>query len=229
MRKCIILTIILLKSCYNYAQSIDNKINLYFGYSFGGFLGKEIIKEGNFISPALYPNYKHLEGFSFKVLDKINPYLSLGLDFANSSSSMWESQEYNDYLNSKIQLYSLCPTIQLHNKFKKTGVLNRIKLFIDIAPTVGLSKLTLINPLFDIQSRDKAISQPKNSLDPFYGVKGNIGLGLAIRQAIGLYVIYSLNHNWITSKLYNDNHFSSSLLGFGAVIRFKKDKYYFTR
>jgi len=209
------------------AQVIDNKVNIYAEYIIGIFHGKELIEEKNFIYPSLYNNLKDIDGISLKWLYKNHQHISLGINVILLQASNWEYTGHSEYHGSKIKMQSISPTIQFHSKFSETNIFNRGRVFIEIGPTVGLSKLTLSNPLFDIQNEKDAVSIPMKSNDIFYGLTGNVGLEWAITQLIGIYITYSLQFNWVTSKLYNDNQFTSSQLGIGIIMKFKKDKRYF--
>lgn len=227
MKNVVLITFLFLLSFFCQAQLIDNKINIYFGYNQGGFHGKETIKEGSFISPSLYSNYSDLMELSFKAYVKRNKFYSLGLGFNSLNASGWKMASSQIYNNSKIKQYSLSPTIQIHNKFAETGIFNRIRIFLEIAPNVGLSELTLANPLFDIQGQNGIVSQPMNSRNIFYGIKSNVGFELSITRAFGIYLSYSIQQNWVKSKLYNDNKFLCSNIGIGLVIRLEKDKRFY--
>jgi hypothetical protein len=227
MRRIILIAILLFLSHSGHAQLLDNKINMYIGYNTGAFLGKESVNKGSFIFPSLYSNFHDLMILSFKTIVKGNQYYSFGVGFNNLYASGWETDKSQIYNNSMIKQYSLSPIIQIHNKYEETGIFNRITGFFEIAPTIGLSNLTLEYPLFDIQDQNGNISQPMSSYDIFYGIKCDVGFNLAITRAFGIYFAYSIQHNWINSKLYNDNQFSSSQLGLGLVIRFEKDKRYY--
>lgn len=233
MRKIVLIAITLFLSYFSHAQLLDNKINIYIGYNQGAFHGKEMVNEGSFISPSLYPNYNDLTELSFKALVKRNKFYSLGLGFNNLNASAWNTTSgwnmvsFRIYNNSKIKQYSLTPTIQIHNKFAKTGVFNRIKLFFEIAPTIGLSELTLVYPLFDIQNQNEIVSQPMNSRDIFYGIESNVGFELSITRTFGLFFSYSIQQNWVKSKLYNDNKFFCSNIGLGLVIRLIQNKRFY--
>lgn len=224
MKKTVLITITLLVSFFSQAQLIDNKMNIYFGYSTGVFHGKETIKDGSFIFPSLYANYTDLKGLSFKCLVNSNPIYSLGLGFNYSAASGWASSISEIYTNSQIHQYSLSPVIQFHTKFTETGIYNRIKGIFEIAPSFGFSDLTLATPLFDIQSQSGIVSQPMNSRDIFYGIGSKAGAELSVTHRLGIYVAYSFQHNWITSKLYNDKGFSSSQLCLGLIMRLERFK-----
>ncbi|NLD48864.1 MAG: hypothetical protein GX660_17015 [Clostridiaceae bacterium] len=223
-----LLTIFITVSLNCRAQIIDNKINLYGGYERGRFYGNGSINENNFIYPSLYPNLKSLNGISLKILyNHPIQFFGFGVTFTHLKGIGWKSPDSPEYNGSKVILHSLSPTIQIHSKLTGKGVFNRFRLFFEIAPGIGLSKLTLSNPIFDIQSGNSIISQPMNSFDLFYGFKRDSGIELAINQNVNVYFSYSYSRNWIKSKLYADKHFSSSCLSLGAILRLRKIKQLF--
>jgi hypothetical protein len=209
------------------AQLIDNRIDLSLGVGYISFFGDRKIKEDNFISPSLYPNYSDLRELSFKVLVKQNKLYSLGLSLNSLDASGWKNSGSSLYDNSKIKQVGLSPVMQIHTKFTEIGVFNRIKIFLEIAPTIGLSELALSNQLFDIQDQNGSVPQPMDSRDLFYGIKSNVGFELSLTRAFGLYFSYSIQQNWVKSKLYNDSKFSYSNLGLGLVVRLEKNKRFY--
>jgi hypothetical protein len=206
---------------------IDNRFNIYLRYGAGGFSGKKILQENNYISPSVYANYKNLTDYSFKGLTKTGEVISFGLGFDYTEASDWALLGYNDYNNSSIKLYSFSPIIQFHNRLKESGFLNRIRTYVEIAPTVGVSNLLLTNPLFDIQSNGYLVSAPLKSNNIFYGAKGEVGFELFVTHYLGLCASYAYNYNLITSKFYNDNHFSDSQFLLGVFVRCIKDKRFY--
>jgi hypothetical protein len=208
-----------------YPQFLDNKTNIYIGGNYGFSHGKSMVVEESFVYPSLYSNYKDIKGISIKVLYKNNQLYSLGLSFNNLLASEWENQEYLNYSKSLNNMYTLCPTIQLHNKHNEIGIFNRLKGLIEVSPVIGLSKLSLNKNLFDIRSNSNTVSQPMASNNFFFGIKGGIGFELSVTKIFGIYLMYNMGHNWLSSKLYFDKSFYFSTFDFGLVVRFEKDKF----
>ena len=226
--KKIILFLIAGLFCYDsFAQQINNKINIYFGYSLVGFSGKKVLTEGDFISTSLYANYRDIKGPSFKGLIELNPICSLGLGFDVLSSSNWKYQEYTDFVGSNMTQYSLSPVIQFHTKRKQTGITNRIRAYVEIAPHIGKSEVNLKKSYYDLEGNNGSLPSPMNSNELFFGVKGATGLEMGISNFIGLYIAYSCQNNWITSRLSNDKQIFSSQIGGGIFLKLKKDKRFF--
>jgi hypothetical protein len=213
--------------CPLFSQYIDNKVNFYFSYNTGQYSGNNNINKKGFIYPSLYSNYKNLSGYTIKSLFKGGQLFNLGLGIDYLSASGWKAPKYNYYSNSLNAQYSIAPIIQFHNKFTDTGFSNRVKVFFEIGPTIGLSELELSNQLIDIEGSSGIVSSQKKSTELFYAIKGNAGFELSLTRVIGVSLAYSFQPGWIRSDLYQDTQFSSALLNLGLFIKFKKDKLFF--
>jgi hypothetical protein len=211
------------------AQIIDNKINVYIGYGLADIHGNKILHEDDFISPSLFANYIQSNDMSFKILVKQNQFLSLGFCYNTYNAFNWKNQQYIDYNESTLKQYSFSPIIQFHNKMKESGLQNRIKLYMEVAPIIGMSDLQLTYSLFDIQSNKGDVSLPLNSNDPFYGVKVSVGTEVSINHYLGVFISCTGQKCWISSNLYNDKHFSNMQIEGGLFLRLLKDKRYFYR
>ena len=222
IRLLILITFPFLKS---EAQLLNNKISVVAEYSPKMvFSGDKVLIVDDFQYPSLYQNYNESSGGALKVINNFSSYASFGMEYQVAQASEWECKDYEDYNGSGIVLHSLSPVFQIHNKFYESGVFNRLRLIIEVSPTVGISGISVVNPLFDIQGQSNNISQPMKSRDIFYGIKGRIGMELAISKLFGMSFSYSIQKNWIKSKLYVDDTFSYSNAAVGVVIRLEKDK-----
>lgn len=207
------------------AQLLNNEISVVAEYSPKMvFTGDQMLIVEDFQYPSLYPNFNESSGGSLKVMVNFSSYVSTGMEYQVVQASKWECKDYEDYNGSGIVLHSLSPVFQIHNKFYESGVFNRLRLIIEVSPTVGISGISVVNPLFDIQGQNSIISQPMKSSDIFYGIKGRIGMEFAISGLFGMSFSYSIQKNWINSKLYVDDTFSYSNAAVGVVIRLEKDK-----
>ncbi|MGV8096146.1 MAG: hypothetical protein AB2L24_30200 [Mangrovibacterium sp.] len=223
----IILGIAFLRSLNCHAQVIDNHFSISAEYVTGVFYGKEDIKEKDFIYPSLYNNFTNLSGISLNASYKIHPHISLGINMDLLDASDWEYDDHSDYTGSEIKLKSMAPLIRIHNKFSNINFSNRGKIFIEAGPVIGLSRITLANPLFDIRDGNYPTSSPMRSEDPLYGIKGGAGLEWGITQSVGIIATYSIQRNWVSSKLYSDSSFTSSQLSLGLVMKLMKYKRFF--
>jgi hypothetical protein len=223
---CLAVIIISGSICCN-AQLIANKFSVYAGYETGSFHGNELINETNFTYPSLYPNFKSLSGFSLKILYNSGMYFGFGVSFSHLQANNWEYPDSMLYQGSKANMNSLSADIQVRTKFTETGIFNRTRIFLNISPTIGLSKLSLTNPLFDIREGNNSIPQPEGSSDPYYGLKGNLGAEVSLTQMIGIFIDYSYGYYRVSSDLYSDSHFANSVIEAGLVVKLMKNKRYF--
>jgi hypothetical protein len=212
---------------YSNGQIIDNKINLSLGYIAGKFGGDEMFHNKGFISPSLYSNYDNLNGISFKGIFLKNQLFNFGASINYFSVSEWNTDSYTDYLNSGVKQYSFAPLVQIHNKLAECGFLNRVGFFLEIAPTLGLSKLSLSNPLIEIHNGNTVIEQPAGSNDLFWGIKGGIGIEASINQDIALFLGSFTGYYLVNSKMYADTHFTNYSLEAGIIVKLLKNKRYF--
>ena len=209
------------------AQLISNKLKIYAGYGAGGFQGDKSTIENNFIYPSLYANYTKLDGISLKVLYNFKTHFSFGITYSNMHASTWEYPDSNYYHGSEVIMHSLSADIQMHTKLAETGIWNRVRLFLEISPTAGISKLSLTNPLFDIQAGNNPVAQPDGSSDNYFGFRGNLGAEVFFNQMLGGFIDYSYGYYSVSSNLYNDNHFASHILEAGIVVKLLKNQRYF--
>lgn len=186
-----------------------------------------MVTEGNFISPSLFSNYNALNGFSAKGVLKINELYSLGLGYNHTWASAWELSGYTDYSNSSFIQNSLSPTIQFHSKFSKNGIFNNLKLFAEIAPVFGVSRLSLQNSIFEINSGSDSISVPLVSDFISIGLKAGAGLEISFNQVFGVFISYTYLATLSESAFFNEKHYSCSFFELGFLIRLKKDKLFF--
>jgi hypothetical protein len=209
------------------AQFISNKINIYTGFNTGRFQGDHSINDNDFIYPSLYANFKKLDGFSLKVLYNFKKHLSFGITYSQIKASNWEFPDSMYYQRSEVTLQSLSADIRMHTKLAEAGIWNRVRIFLEISPTIGISNLLLTNPLFDIQEGINMVAQPDGSSDKYFGIRGNLGAEVFFNQILGGFIDYSLGVYSVSSDLYNDIHFASHIIDAGIVVKFMKNKRYY--
>jgi len=227
MKRTLLLFVLFLSFYYSNAQFIDNKLDLSMGYGPGKFGGDEMLNVDGFIAPALYSNFDNSYGISIKMIFLKKQRLSFGASMNYVSGSEWNTDEYADYLNSKVVLFSFSPIVQIHNKPVASGFLNRFTIYFDAAPTIGFSKTSLSNPLFDIYNGDYLIQQPSGSSDLFYGLRGALGIQGSITQTLGLFLESSAGYYRVNSGLYSDNHFINYRLEAGLTVKLIKNQRYY--
>jgi len=209
------------------AQIISNKIDLSLGYGFGKFGGDEMINEDGFIAPALYSNYDSQYGISIKGIILKKQRFSFGFSMNYTSAYDWNTDLYTDYANSSVLLYSISPIVQIQNKPAETGFFNRFRIFLEIAPAIGLSKLSLSSPLFDIHNGIAIIEQPAGSNDLYYGLKGAAGIQASINQLFSIFIETTSGYYLVSSSLYTDSDFLNFSLEAGVIIKLKMNRRFF--
>lgn len=207
-------------------QNISNKLNFHTGFALGKFHGNPSFNEGNFTFPALFPNLRTLNGYSLKALYRTHDYFSLGLGLENMRSSGWSLSGEEIYIGSKVNLVSTTALLQVHTKFAETGTYNKMKIYLEVAPTIGSANLALANPMFTARNED-SIQPPESITNQFYGIGGRLGLEYSISQTVGVYGNFSNAFHWISSSFYVDKNFTVSQLGIGMYVKLLKDKRYF--
>jgi len=227
MKKIILFTILSFIICNINAQYIDNKLNIYFGYKLGGFSGKETTENDGLSFPSLFNNFESTTALTVKGLYNYHPIYSFGLGFDYLDAKNWQSSEYQTYNDSEVKQYSASAIFQLHTKKELTGLFSRIKLYFELYPTLGVNKTNLEQyPGTIYDENGNEITPSLSSSDTFWGLGGSPGAELTISEKIGIYTAYSYQYCKIDSKLFNDNHFVTSQLTFGVIIRLVSDKNY---
>jgi len=228
MGKRVFLTIILsVNAIVALPQLTDNRLNVFIGCRTGIFNGQEFVQDGSFISPSLFSNQRYLTGISFKTLIKLNNYISIGAGADQSNAMGWSSASSSMYDESRLKLFSLFPVVQVHSAFRETGMMNRIRIFAEVAPSLGIVELTLTNPLFEIQSDPGTVTTLLSSRDTYYGVRVAAGLELSVTRIFGVWFSGSFNKNLVKSVLYNDDSFSYLDIGMGLIVRLANDKRFY--
>jgi len=210
------------------AQLIDNRLDFSITYSYGKLYGQEAFNKENYIFPSLYPNYKGITGYSLKGIFKARDIFSFGLDVKNLSTTNWISKDYDDFNDSKTKLISFSPLIRVHNKFHKSGLLNRFSVFIECGPSIGYAKLMLSRPIFHIQAiHGDVSSDPLTSGDLFLGINASTGITYRLNQDFSICLGYSQSYNRVSSGFYMDKIIHYSEIDVGVIMKFNKNKYYY--
>lgn len=226
-KKALLIIFLTFISLRMFPQLIDNKVNLYLSHWGGTFSGIETVKDGSFESPSLYSNFTAAKQFSVKMLVKTSRFCSLGISLGKLDASGWKYTNSSLYNKSGIDLYSFSPVIQFHSGFAETGIMNRFGVCAEIAPSVGMSKLSLAKPIFEINNQSGLVTPPVESRDIFLGVSSNIGVEVSVTRMFGISASYAFSYNMVKSDLYSDKHFSYSGFELGLIVRLKKDKLFY--
>jgi opacity protein-like surface antigen len=226
MKKILLIVSVLLITPSVFSQQINKKLNIYAAYNIGNFSGEEMSDDNGFIFPNLYSNMSELNGYSLKANYKILPLFSIGLEGGEMSGTNWSSENKDLYNGAEVRLKSISPVFQIHNRFKETGIFNQLKLFGEVSPVFGQSKLQLEKPIFEINSVDGIDMELLESIDNYFGIKGCIGIEYAFSKDVGLKLSYSIQKNNISSALYNDADFVFGQMSIGLFFRFLYNKSY---
>lgn len=224
MRKFIAIPLLML-ALTGAAQQLENKLNIYFGYTSGSFGGNKTTSEGSFTYPSLYGNVGSTSGYAIKGLYRLKPYVSLGIGLEKVESAKWQSTTYSDYNDAKVTQLALHPTLQLHTLQAKAGVLNWVKAYLEVEPGIGSSKVTFSKPIFDVVSNKEAAAQPSETTNTFYGVRGSAGVEIAPTRSFGIFASYSYGFARVSSDFYADHHFTATQLTVGLFLKFMKNKH----
>ena len=208
------------------AQLIEKKLNIYIDTNTGSFLGKKSSNEDEFIYPYLYPNMTKLNGYGVKAPYRAHSLFSFGIEGNKMFGTEWVLGNNNLYEGAEASMQSVSPVFQIHTKFKKTGIFNQLKLYVEIAPVFGQSKLQLKNPIFEINPVINSSEDLMESIDNYFGIKGGAGAEFSFSNDVGLFLTYSIQRNYISSTLYNDKSFIYNQLSIGLFFRFIYNKRY---
>lgn len=221
MRKIIIICLLCVWGIEAYSQLLEDRANFYIGYQTAIFSGNELFNDHGTISPAFYSNLTSTDGFNIKYTLHVSPYFSTGFKVGLLNATDWESKNYSSYNNSTSTTFDLQPLIQIHNRFQKNGLYNRLKLYGEISPLIGLSLINMANNIFEINGsgvNNKRLSS-KNLI---YGLNAGVGSEYAFTNKTGIFVDFSVQKILTNSPLFLDNRYT--LLGFNAGIRINISK-----
>jgi opacity protein-like surface antigen len=222
----VFLVLIIFSGCESVnAQLLGNKLNVFAGYESGGFSGAKAVSEGKFKYPSLYPGYGSLNGVNLKIQYNIKNHFTIGITLAQLFASKWENPDSMLYQDSKIKMSVLSVDLLIHTKLADAGLWNRLRLSAGIAPSVGLSKLTLLHPLYNIQQNGTAVASPAEISDMFYGMALRAGAEFSLTQQIGLAVDYSYGYYFVSSIVYNDKNIRMTLIDAGITLKLLTNKH----
>lgn len=229
MKNKIVLFIILSGFCLGItqesrAQLIDTKAGIQLNLFSGKFLGDAQTGNDGFIYPFLFPNFDNLSGQSAKAIYKIHSLVSIGVEGNQMTASEWQLNNNDVYNGAEVSFLSIAPVLQIHTKFRETGIFNRLKISGELAPVFGQSDLKLDQPVFEFQNINGQESELTETINNYNGIKYGAGIEFAVTQKVGLHFSYSAHQNQISSMLYNDDKFTYTQASFGLIFRLLKDK-----
>lgn len=208
------------------SQLINKKLNIHINYNVGDFMGKKFSNDNDFIYPYLYSNMTKLNGYSFKATYKIHSLFSAGLEGGEMRGTNWSAENNNLYEGVEVGLKSISPVFQIHTRYNETGLYNRLKIYGEVAPVFGQSKLQLQKPIFEIDNTNESEMKFLETIDNYLGIKGRAGVEFAFSKDAGINLSYSVQQNFISSAFYNDEDFLYSQFSIGLYFRLFYDKRY---
>ncbi|MDD2797443.1 MAG: hypothetical protein PHV20_02510 [Bacteroidales bacterium] len=223
MNKIIMLCIFCVLVINAHSQMLEDKNNLYLGYQNGFYLGDALFNNQGTSAPSFYSNFTLNNGLEVKNLYNLTPLVSAGLKFGFLNSTNWQCRNYESYNGSKSSTINLQPVIQLHTKFQKNGLYNRVKIFGEISPIIGYSMLKIRNNIFDIIGY-KWNYDNFNRTDLIYGLEVGVGCEYSFSNKIGAFVNISRQECFVSTPLFLDNRYTFLGLNIGVRLNISKVK-----
>jgi len=206
-----------------YSQLFEDKTNFYISYERGLFLGNELFNDHGTISPSFYSNLTSNNGLMVKDIFNLSPLFSAGIKLGFLTSTDWKSNKYISYNGSKSAIINFQPVIQIHNKFQKNGLYNRLKVYGEVSPVIGFSMISIKNNLFDI-SDTKLDNDTFSSNDLIFGLEAGVGCEYAFTNKTGAFINMSVQEGFINTPYFLDNRYTLLGLNVGVRINISKVK-----
>jgi hypothetical protein len=210
------------------AQFIENRMDLYIGLQGNSMKGDEMVREGDFTAPALFPNMETGRGLVFKGVFNLGNIFSIGAGLRQNKYTDWTLTGYDVYQTALVKTSSLSVILGLHTPFKESGLMNRLRFSIQLAPVIGVCKFSSeATPYIIISGTDNLVNGARESKDFLWGAELSGGLDFTVSNDVGLYVRFGYQQNQVSSKLYLDDRFSSCYYEGGAIFRLSKNKRFY--
>jgi hypothetical protein len=209
------------------AQLIDSHLKVSLGYQTGIPMGKDTNNNQGLITPSVFGNLDGWSGLQAKALYQLNSFAFAGLGISSLSAGSWSHNNYKDYMGATLRQNIISPTIQIRSRWNETGILNRLTGFCEVAPSLGMTSISLQNPVFEVYQDGQLVEPIMRSNDFLFGISLGLGVEYSINRAFGLTISYSFDYMRVNSVLYNDKAFGMHSLKAGLFFRFLHDKRYF--
>lgn len=224
MKKIIIICILCFLGINSYSQLLEDKTNLYLGYQGGKYLGSELFNDYGTIAPSFYSNFRIANGVLLKGMTKISDHISTGLSISVLNASNWQNKNYSSYLNATSTVINFMPIFQYHTAFKQNGLYNRLKLYGEVSPVIGLSMVSLPSSIFHVVDPNNETSPIFKSNEMIYGFRLGVGSRYAFTNDYGLFMEMSINQVYLTYHPYVDTKYTLSTITFGMYFNLSKVK-----
>jgi hypothetical protein len=228
LSKHLLLTFLLFQwSVLSQAQIIDNRLNIYMGYSTGITSTRETVTKQGIVLTSLMGKLETWNGMQLKGFYMLSPSLGAGLALAGSSANTISGGGQELYNNSVINHNYLAGMIRIQNHKPTSGLFNRFYFFGAAGPAVGYSFLTLGYPIMDVVYGDSGRTLAMNSSDFTPGFVLIGGAELIIHRLAGIYLGYSFDIFHVNSPYYPDRVFTKSIVEAGIFFRFQANKRFY--
>lgn len=211
-----------------HSQVVSNKLDLFIGLQGSQMLGEEMIQEDGFITPALFPNMGSAKGFAIKGVFNLDNLFSLGAGLRQNHFENWSLAGYDVYNTALVRTASLSVILGLQSPFKETGLFNRLRFSLQLAPVIGAWKFsTDVTPYMIYTDQNTVSDEAKESTGVLWGGDLSGGIDFMLSNDVGLYARLGYLQSRVSSKLYHDEKLSCLYYEGGLFFRLFKNKLFY--
>jgi hypothetical protein len=211
-----------------HSQVVPNKLDLFIGLQGSHMLGEEMIQEDGFITPALFPNMGNAKGFAVKGVFNLSNLFSLGAGLRLNNFENWSLAGYDVYNTALVRTASLSVILGLQSPYKETGLLNRLRFSLQLAPVIGASNFSAdVTPFVIYNDQNTVADEAKESTGVLWGADISGGIDFMLSNDVGLYTRLGYQQSRISSKLYQDEKLSCLYYEGGVFFRLFKNKLFY--
>lgn len=223
MKNNFIIFILCLLSLNLSGQLLEDRTEFFIGYQQGIFTGNKTFDNQGIIATAFYANLLSNQGAIIKTTTKFLPVLSGGIKISWQKSSDWQSDNSALYSGSFTNSYYFQPVCQIHTPYSSSGIFNKLKLYAEFSPCLGISDLRVMNNIFIINGSDyyNKLFQI-NRLT--YGIEAGTGVEYKFNNNLGVWLQFSNQTGFINSPFFIDNQYHIMNFQTGISISLSKVK-----
>lgn len=227
----VIITIILMLQPHSSsAQTINNNLNIYIGYSSVRIEGDSLFRSGTFVVPAFYNHFQSTWGLFMKGSYNVLDFVSVGADFGWHTFYNWESSFSNLYNQMGINTFVLSPFINLRTPQTHHGILNHVSLFAGMGPVMGISFFKSENIPWNVaihpDYRNEITLNDKERFH-FYGYKYTLGGQWNISRSAGVFASFSGFSNRVQPFAIPGKEYRGTEVTLGVYLRFMNKKRFY--
>ncbi len=226
----VLAVVFLLQPHISGAQTFNNNLDLYIGYSSIRIEGDSIFRNGLFVTPAFYSNFQSTWGLVMIGSWDVHDFVSVGADFSWHTFYNWNSSFSNLYDRMRINTYNMSPFIKLRTPQTRHGILNFVSLFAGLGPVVGFSDFERVHAPWHIaihSSYRNEISLNNRERLHLYGYKYTLGGQLNLSRSIGFFASFSGFSNQVQSFAFPDEKYNGTEVTMGVYFRFMNKKRFY--